>query len=172
MSKSWKVLQIRCGPLYIGGLPKMKYEKAKIYFCVPRGVATGGVGIGSVVVEREAPSFASSQWWLIWVAGRLTSDWPLISGTIFMKFGFFCFFIFSGGANRSHPPPFERFFWRPLCKNIHRQSPPHPFSLFPFFSPGQRRTSAIHTRPSSLANRFIVGGDSTLQLSSAHFALL
>ena len=172
MSKSWKVLQIRCGPLYIGGLPKMKYEKAKIYFASRVGLPRGASASAASLL-REAPSFASSQWWLIWVAGRLTSDWPLISGTIFMKFGFFCFFIFSGGANRSHPPPpFERFFWRPLCKNIHRQSPPHPFSLLPFFSPGQRRTSAIHTRPSSLANRFIVGGDSTLQLSSAHFALL
>jgi len=31
----------------------MKYEKAKIYFAVPRGVATGGVGIGGDVAKER-----------------------------------------------------------------------------------------------------------------------
>jgi len=74
-----------------------------------------------------------------------------------MKFGFFFAFSFYGGANRSHPPPFERFFFGgPPFKNIHTVTA--PCSLLPFFSPGHRRTSACHIRPSSLANRFIVGG--------------
>ena len=48
-----------------------------------------------------------------------------------MKFGFFCFFIFSGGANRSHPPPRSNVFFGAHSVKISTDN--HRRTLFPFF---------------------------------------
>jgi len=90
-----------------------------------------------------------------------------------MKFGFFFAFSFYGGANRSHPPPFERFFLAAHPLKISTPSrhlvPFFPSSL-PVIVARPLATSALHHWQIALSSAvFYAPRDLP---SSAHFDFL